>query len=214
MKLLIRLATIIPLLLTTAVTAQETDPAGNSENRGIDIETLVERLASEIDREFIIDPRAARVRGTTTGDEIDYESLLGLLRVNDLVAIETADQILIIPEANARSMPSPLLQEDDSRVSDHTIVTRVIAIPQFPQRNRPAESEQPGAPNPFAPNSAAQLVPVLRPMMPQSAMLGAIAGTNQLVIVDRYDNVRRITGIIDEILEGLADLERSIRARR
>jgi general secretion pathway protein D len=43
---------------------------------------------------------------------------------------------------------------------------------------------------------AAQLVPILRPLLPQSAHLAAHATTNQLIVVDRYANVRRITEIV------------------
>jgi general secretion pathway protein D len=83
-----------------------------------------------------------------------------------------------------RSEPSQILQEDDRRVSDHTIVTRVIAVDRI---------------------SPAQLVPILRPMMPQEAQLGAVSDTNSLIIIDRYDNVRRITQVIDEIIDQLPD---------
>lgn len=210
MKRLIPLYALAPLFIASAASGQEAVAPAGADDSGIDVESLIEQVAEDLGREFIIDPRARGVRGSTTNSDIDYESLLALLRVNDLVAIETADQILIIPEQISRSMPSPILQDDDSRVSDHTIVTRVIDIPEFPQRDRNlvARSEEPSTANPFTtlpPASAAQLVPVLRPMMPQSAMLGAITGTNQLVLVDRYDNVRRITAIIEEILEGLED---------
>ena len=206
MKPLISLIATAPLVFVTAAYGQESATPAGPDAEGIDLDALIASVADDVDREFIIDPRARGVRGSTTLNDIDYESLLGMLRVAGLVAIETADQILIIPEANSRSMPSPILQEDDSRVSDHSIVTRIINIPEFPQRAQPAQPAEPGAPNPFfAANSAAQLVPVLRPMLSQSAMLGAVSGTNQLIIVDRYDNVRRISAIIDEILEGLED---------
>jgi general secretion pathway protein D len=43
---------------------------------------------------------------------------------------------------------------------------------------------------------AAFLVPILRPLLPQAAHLAAHGTTNQLVIMDRYANVRRITEIV------------------
>ena len=196
------------LVLSPASSAQDTQASVVADDMAIDIEALVRRLAQDLGREFIIDPRARSVRGATTSEDIDYDSLLGLLRVNGLVAIETADQILITPEANSRSMPTPILQGDDSRVSDHSVVTRVIDIPVFQQPARQVASAEADATSPLAitnPSSAAQFVPILRPMMSQSAMLGAIPGTNQLVMVDRYDNVRRITAIIEEILDSLDD---------
>jgi general secretion pathway protein D len=53
--------------------------------------------------------------------------------------------------------------------------------------------------------SAAQLVPVLRPLMPQTAhMAASVAGPDgekltKLIVVDRYANVRRISQIVDEL---------------
>ena len=42
----------------------------------------------------------------------------------------------------------------------------------------------------------AQLVPILRPLLPQAAGLAAFPQTNSLVIVDRFANLRRIEGLI------------------
>src|SRR5258706_2806008 len=47
--------------------------------------------------------------------------------------------------------------------------------------------------------SAAQLVPVLRPLMPQNAQLGAVTGANMLVLTDRAANVNRMARIIARI---------------
>jgi general secretion pathway protein D len=47
--------------------------------------------------------------------------------------------------------------------------------------------------------SAAQLVPVLRPLMPQNAQLSQVTGTNLLIISDRAANVNRMMRIIARI---------------
>jgi general secretion pathway protein D len=52
---------------------------------------------------------------------------------------------------------------------------------------------------------ATQLIPILRPMMSQSAQLGAAQGSNGIIIVDRYDNVRRIARVIEEVENALAE---------
>jgi general secretion pathway protein D len=152
----------------------------------IDLTALLERLGDELDREFIVDPRvpaALRVANTTL-DGADYESLLALLRVHALMAVETADdQILVVPESNTRFMPSPVVQEDNARISDHEIVTRIIEV-------APGEDET---------SSAAQLVPILRPMLSSNAQLASSANGSHLIIVDRYDNVRRITAVVREL---------------
>jgi len=189
------LALCSALLLCSVPAIGQEGPAGS-----IDIYEIIEQVADDIDKEIIVDPRLAveqvvvaedvfedapRPQAYTTADEIDYESLRAMLRAIGFVAMESVDQIRIVPEQYARAEPSRLLQEDDSRVSDHEMITRVITVPEGLQ--------------------AAQLVPVLRPTMRQSAMMGAVSTTNQLYIVGYYDNVRRITAIIEEIAEGLDD---------
>lgn len=43
--------------------------------------------------------------------------------------------------------------------------------------------------------SAAQLVPILRPLLPQASGLVAFPATNSLIIVDRFANLRRVEGL-------------------
>ena len=47
--------------------------------------------------------------------------------------------------------------------------------------------------------SAGQLVPILRPMMPQAAHLAAYPSANMLIISDRAANVNRIMRIVQRI---------------
>jgi general secretion pathway protein D len=171
------------LVVSTGAFAQS--PGGTAALR-TDIFALIERLSDEMNREFVVDGASLNSMAgwSTAGDDADYDTLQALLRGAGMATIEVGDQIRIIPSANMRSEPSQILQEDDRRVSDHTIVTRVIAVDRI---------------------SPAQLVPILRPMMPQEAQLGAVSDTNSLIIIDRYDNVRRITQVIDEIIDQLPD---------
>lgn len=203
MKRLLPLTTGLLILTSAPVLAQ---PGNAPEVRPtIDVFALIERLSEDMDKEFILDPRMAGVFGhTTAGADADYETLLGLLRASSFVAVETADQIWIAPEAGARTLPSRVLQEDDPSVSDHEIVTRIIELPDIEITQVPGPSPDDQNPNPFStsrPTLAATLVPILRPMMNQAAQLGAPLGVNKLVLVDRYDNVRRITAVIDALIE-------------
>jgi general secretion pathway protein D len=161
---------------------QEPDEAGMA------VIELIERLAREMNTEFIYSPATLRgVAMTTAGANADFDSLRGILRESGLVAIQLDDQIHVVQEANIRSLPSRVLNEDDRRVSDHEIVTRVITLPEM--------SEDGSGP------VATQLVPILRPMMPQNAQLGAPANSNSLIIVDYYDNVRRMTEVIETLIQ-------------
>ncbi len=56
--------------------------------------------------------------------------------------------------------------------------------------------------------SAAQLVPVLRPLMPQNAQLSAVTGANILILSDHASNVNRMMRIIARIDQtGSSDID-------
>jgi general secretion pathway protein D len=160
----------------------------------VDLFALIDRLADEMDKEFIIDPQVARVPGlSTAGADADYDTLLALLRNAQYAAIESGDQIRIVPEVTARSEPTPIVNEDDSRISDHTVVTRIIDVSGI-EVNLPD-----GAPE-EARSIGPQLVPVLRPLMSTAiGNMAIVTGTNKVILTDRYDNIRRITAIIDAL---------------
>ena len=211
MKLMLILTMALLLVLNGVAMAQPTGDAagGNAVARDgdaapagpadpdrpiFDVFGLIERLADEMDREFIVYPRinASMFGWSTAGEDADYDTLQALLRASGFVALEAGDQIRIVPESVARSEPTKILQQDDRGVSDHEIVTRVLEVSEIPVL--------PGSPVAESGSIAGQLVPVLRPMMSsQAAQLGGIPGTTKLILVDRYDNVRRITAVIDEL---------------
>jgi len=140
---------------------------------------VIKRVAADADMRFVVDPRVqARVEYTGASIEsITYPVLLAILRVHGYVAVEIGGQVSIVPDANARMMPTRILNSDDPSVSDHEVVSRVISLN----------------------TDAAALVPKIRPLVPQYGHLAAVG--NSLLIVDRYDNVRRITALVNELTE-------------
>ena len=147
------------------------------EENSVDLEDLVAQVAASSHKVFLVDPRVrARVFTVPRIDKPTYADLLSILRLNGYMAVEIGGRVNVVPDANARGMPVRLLQRDDASVPDDEWVTRVITVP-----------------------NAGQLVPVLRPLMPQGAHLSATAaeGPNtKLIIVDTYANVRRMTELI------------------
>jgi general secretion pathway protein D len=74
-----------------------------------------------------------------------------------------------------RFYPTPFANTDDPNVPADEWRTRVVQVTNV---------------------EAAQFVPILRPLLPVSAHLAAFPGSNQLVIMDRYANLKRITEIV------------------
>jgi general secretion pathway protein D len=106
-----------------------------------------------------------------------YEAFLSILQVYGFVAVPQGNLVKIIPDTSAKTSPSIDLPDHVSANSDE-IVTQVLDV-----RNV----------------SAAQLVPILRPMVPQWGSLVAYAQGNILVITDHASNVNRMIRIIRRI---------------
>lgn len=144
-----------------------------------DIGTLIQTVSEVTGRNFIVDPR---VKGKVTvissspmDDRALYETFLAVLQVQGFAAIPTGSTTKIVPETNARQDGSSLSRSGDA---DDEIVTHVYVIENV---------------------SAAQLVPILRPLVPQWGHLAAYAPSNMLIISDRAANVARIGRLIQKI---------------
>ena len=105
-----------------------------------------------------------------------YEAFLSILAVHGFVAVKTGDIIKIVPDAQSRQYAGPLGTNSADGADD--IVTQVIRVENV---------------------GAAQLVPILRPLIPQYGHLAAHPGSNMLIISDRASNVNRMLSIIRRI---------------
>jgi len=146
--------------------------------RDTNIDQVIETVAEVTGRSIIVDQRA---RGFTvdffTTEAMDadrlWEAFLQILQTNGYAAVESGGIWRIVSEAQIRQEVSPIVGGTGAEV-----VTRYVTVENIPP---------------------AQLVPNLRPMMPQSAQLTQVAGTNMLILADRADNMDRIISIIDAI---------------
>jgi len=145
-----------------------------------DIRQIVEAVSAVTDRNFIIDPRVnakvTMLSKTPMTPEAFYEAFLAILEVHQLAAMQSGDIIKIIPNATARQYGSPM--GAGRAAGDDDIVTQVIQVENV---------------------GAAQLVPILRPLIPQFGHLAAHPGSNMLIISDRAGNVSRMVSIIHRI---------------
>lgn len=80
----------------------------------------------------------------------------------------------VVPDVAVKTEVTPTITAKDTRPASE-FVTQIITVKNI---------------------SAAQLVPILRPLVPQMGALVAYPATNSLVIVDRFANLRRIEGLI------------------
>jgi general secretion pathway protein D len=142
-----------------------------------DIRQVIEAVGEVTGKNFILDPRVkaqvTMLASSPMTPDAFYETFLSILQVYGFVAIPSGDVIKILPDANARQMPAGV---SENRSDD--IVTQVIEIKNV---------------------AAAQLVPILRPLIPQYGHLAAHPASNMLIISDRAANVERMLRIIRRI---------------
>jgi general secretion pathway protein D len=156
----------------------------NSAAGGVSVEQLVAAVAKRTGKKFIIDPRV-RAEVSVVGQEVtsvDYATMLLILHIHGFSAVEQGGYVQVIPDANVRQMPLPLLTAKES-YADGEFVNRIIVVNNAP---------------------AVQFVPILRPLLPQYAHLVAFPCKNALLIVDSYANVKRIEQIVRALDVGQA----------
>jgi general secretion pathway protein D len=146
-----------------------------------DLGQIIEAVSAVTGKNFIVDPRVraqvTMLSSTPMSPAAFYEAFLSILQVHGFVAVPSGDVVKIIPDANARQVPANDLPSRLSSTSDE-IVTQVVAVKNV---------------------SAAQLVPILRPLIPQYGHLAAYPAANMLIISDRASNVNRMVRIIQRI---------------
>ncbi len=148
--------------------------------KNTDIHSLIATVSKQTGRNFVVDPRVKAKVTVISTDPVNadglYEVFLSVLQVHGYSAVPAGDLIKIVPDVTAKQGPVPILG-DDQKASDQ-LVTQVITVVNVP---------------------AAQLVPILRPMVPQQGHLAAYAATNSLIITDRASNIQRLMEIIRRI---------------
>ena len=186
-----RLAVLIAALLMAFIAmpaAQAQEPTITPNYKDADLRQIIEAVSAITGKNFIIDPR---VRAQVTllssqpmSPDAFYAAFLSILEVHGYIAVPSGDLVKILPDANARQVPGIDIPAGEPGSADE-IVTQVITIRNI---------------------GAAQLVPILRPLIPQYGHLAAHQSSNMLIISDRSANVNRLLRIIQRIDRG-ADAE-------
>jgi general secretion pathway protein D len=168
-------------LATPGVTLGQAQGGITPNYKDADLSQIIEAVSAVTGKNFIVDPRVraqvTMLSSTPMSPDAFYEAFLSILQVHGFVAVPSGDVVKIIPDANARQLPANDLPSRVSSTSDE-IVTQVIAVKNV---------------------SAAQLVPILRPLIPQYGHLAAYPASNMLIISDRASNVSRMARIIERI---------------
>jgi general secretion pathway protein D len=179
------------LALSALVLAEQPSTQRITPNfKDADITQIIEAVSMATGKNFIIDPRVraqvTMLSSTPMTPDQFYQAFLAILQVHGFVAVPAGNVVKIVPDANMRQYAANDLPDHISSSSDE-MVTQVLAVQNI---------------------NASQLVPVLRPLMPQNAQLSAVTGANILILSDRASNVNRMMRIIARIDQvGSSDID-------
>jgi general secretion pathway protein D len=145
-----------------------------------DVHAVIKAVAEMTGRNFLIDPR---VQGTVSiiaprpvPRNMVFPILLSALRVQGFAAVGgDLGVIHVVPEAEAKFYGSA---RDPRRARGDQIVTEVFQLQH---------------------ESAAQMVPVLRPLVAPNNVINAFPGSNMLVVTDYASNLERIRKVIGTV---------------
>ena len=174
-------------LSAIAVTAALTLSAGSAAQeytvnlKDTDIQEFIKFVADVTGTTMVIDPNVkgkVRVISSKPVSQAElYDLFLSILDVQGYTAVRSGQVIRIVPSKDARSSPVPIM-EDQAAVGNDEYVTQVIRLDNI---------------------SAAKLIPVLRPLVPQQAHMAAYAPSNAIIISDIRSNIGRIVDIIERM---------------
>lgn len=169
------------LVWSAPALAAETKKTWKVNLKDADIRAFISQVSDITGYSFVVDPRVKNakvtvVSSTAMNAKEVYELFQSVLHVHGFAAIPSGDVIKLVPQATAKQDSIRINQ--NRNVKGEELVTRVI-----PVKNTPA----------------IELVPILRPLIPQYGHLAGVASANALIISDHAHNVRRILEIINRL---------------
>jgi general secretion pathway protein D len=146
-----------------------------------DIQELIKFVSEATGTTIVVDPavkgKVKVVSSKPVSREELYELFLSILEVHGYTAVRSGGVVRVIQSKDARSAPVEVRDGKGPATSDE-YVTQVIRLENI---------------------SAAKLIPVLRPLVPQQAHMAAYAPSNAIIISDVSANIDRIRNIIERM---------------
>ena len=178
LKILFRSLVLLVALCAPHAVAQEASYTVNLKDT--DIQKFIEYVATTTDTTIVVDPAVKGKVKVISSKPVTkaelYDLFLSILDVHGYTAVRSGEVVRVIPNKNARSSPVDVVS--GSSVINDEYVTQVIRLDNV---------------------SAAKLIPVLRPLVPQQAHMAAYAPSNAIIISDIRANINRLSAIIAQM---------------
>jgi len=171
MARLLLIASLSGSALLTAQSALAEENLITLNLKGADIRAFISTVSKFTGKNFVVDPRV-KAKITVVSSKTMSENEVYEVFLSVLQVHGYA-----VPEVNAKQGPLPVVRGATDASGD-ALITKVITLDHVP---------------------AAQLVPILRPLVPQQGHLAAYNPTNTLIITDHAANIRRLIQIIRNI---------------
>ena len=170
-----------PLPLSAAVNAVTPSASQQEESwtinlKGADIREFIDQVAQISGQTFVVDPRVkgqvSVVSNTALNLSEVYQLFLSVMATHGFSVITQGDQARIVPNAEAKA------DADSGRAAPDRLETRLIQVQH---------------------GSATELIPLIRPLIPQYGHLAAVSSANAIIISDRSANIERIEDLLRQL---------------
>ncbi|MFN4352264.1 MAG: type II secretion system secretin GspD [Hylemonella sp.] len=172
------------LLLTSAALLHAQQPATGRDAPvtlnfvNAEIEAVARAMASITGRQLVVDPRVKGTMNLSSEQPLApmaaYNQFLATLRLQGYTVVESAGLYKVVPESEAKLQGS-VVTAGPVAPAGNQIVTQIFKLNH---------------------ELAANLVPVLRPLISPNNTINVNPGTNALIITDYADNLQRLGRII------------------
>ena len=149
--------------------------------RDADVRAVIAEVSRVTHKNFLIDPRVqgkiSIVASAPMTDKELYQVFLSMLQVSGFAAIPSGEVVKIVPVADAKIGSDTLGQMKHPPQGDEMMV-QVIPVHYVPSE---------------------QLIPVLRPLMPQWSNVSAYPPSNMIILSGPASNMKQIAHIIEQV---------------
>ncbi len=150
--------------------------------KNADIRSVIDEVSRLTGKNFLIDPRVqgkvSIASSTPMSDKELYQVFLSMLQVSGYAAVPSGTVIKIVPNIDAKTLSPDLLSQMKHPPNGDDMMVQVIPVHYVP---------------------AEQLVPVLRPLMPQWSNISAYPPSNMLILSGRASNIKQLSNIIKQV---------------
>jgi general secretion pathway protein D len=146
-----------------------------------DILSVINEVSLETGKNFIVDPRVSGKISLVSSKPIKptevYQVFLSVLGLLGYSAIPSGDLVKIVPNVESSELATHIATNRSPGQGDEVVV-RVIPLENV---------------------SAVQLLPVIRPMLPQWSNVSAYSPGNVLILMGHASNLKRIANVVQDI---------------